>query len=482
MEEKERFVTEITPKSEDFSRWYTDVVRRAELADYSTVKGCMVIRPYGYATWEKVQQCLDSRIKETGHQNAYFPMFIPESLLQKEAEHVEGFAPQVAWVTQGGDEQLEERLAIRPTSEAIICSMYSRWVRSWRDLPILINQWVNIVRWEKETRPFLRTREFLWQEGHTVHATEKEAEEETLMILEVYRDFIENDLAIPLIAGLKTESEKFAGALKTYAVEALMTDGKALQAGTSHHLGQHFAKAFDIKFEDKDQKMKYAWQTSWGVTTRLVGAIIMTHGDDSGLILPPKIAPIQLIIIPIPAANWQKKVLPLVEEIEKRLKGIELRVQVDLREVYSPGWKFSEWEMRGVPLRLEIGMKEVAEKRAVAVRRDTGARVLLPLADLEKEIPLLLAEIQNTLFKRAKKFLQDNTLAVDDYDEFKEIIKTKGGFIYSFWCGDSQCEQKIKEETTATIRALPLKPDNVNGSCIKCGRQSAQRVYFAKAY
>ena len=482
MEEKERFVTEITPKSEDFSRWYTDVVRRAELADYTTVKGCMVIRPYGYATWEKVQQCLDRRIKETGHQNAYFPMFIPESLLQKEAEHVEGFAPQVAWVTQGGDEQLEERLAIRPTSEAIICSMYSRWVRSWRDLPILINQWVNIVRWEKETRPFLRTREFLWQEGHTVHATEKEAEEETLMILEVYREFIENDLAIPLIAGLKTESEKFAGALKTYAVEALMTDGKALQAGTSHHLGQHFAKAFDIKFEDKDQKMKYAWQTSWGVTTRLVGAIIMTHGDDSGLILPPKIAPIQLIIIPIPAANWQKKVLPLVEEIEKRLKGIELRVQVDLREVYSPGWKFSEWEMRGVPLRLEIGMKEVAEKRAVAVRRDTGDRVLLPLADLEKEIPLLLAEIQNTLFKRAKKFLQDNTLAVDDYEEFKEIIKTKGGFIYSFWCGDSQCEQKIKEQTAATIRALPLEPDHVNGSCIKCGRPSAQRVYFAKAY
>lgn len=482
MEEKERFVTEITPKSEDFSRWYTDVVRRAELADYTTVKGCMVIRPYGYATWEKVQECLDRRIKETGHQNAYFPMFIPESLLKKEAEHVEGFAPQVAWVTQGGDEQLEERLAIRPTSEAIICSMYSKWVRSWRDLPILINQWVNIVRWEKETRPFLRTREFLWQEGHTVHATEKEAEEETLKILEVYRDFIENDLAIPLIAGLKTESEKFAGALKTYAVEALMTDGKALQAGTSHHLGQHFAKAFDIKFEDKDQKMKYAWQTSWGVTTRLVGAIIMTHGDDSGLILPPKVAPIHVIIIPIPAAGWQKKVLPLVEEIERRLKGIELRVQADLREVYSPGWKFSEWEMRGVPLRLEIGMKEVAEKRAVAVRRDTGAKMLISLVDLEKEIPLLLAEIQNSLFKKAKKFLQDNTHTVDDYDKFKEIIKTKGGFIYSFWCGDPQCEQKIKEETTATIRALPLKPDHVPGGCVKCGRPSAQRVYFAKAY
>ena len=482
MEEKERFVTKITPKSEDYSRWYTEVVRKAELADYTTVKGCMVIRPYGYAIWEKVQQCLDRRIKETGHQNAYFPLLIPESLLKKEAEHVEGFAPQVAWVTQGGDEQLEERLAIRPTSEAIICSMYSKWVRSWRDLPILINQWVNIVRWEKVTRLFLRTTEFLWQEGHTVHASEKEAEEETLRILEVYRDSVENDLAIPVIAGLKTEREKFAGALSTYTIEALMTDGKALQAGTSHNLGQHFAKAFDIRFEDKDQKMKYAWQTSWGVTTRLIGAIIMTHGDDSGLILPPKVAPIQLIIIPIPATGWQEKVLPLVKELERRLKEIGLRVQADLREVYSPGWKFSEWEMRGVPIRLEIGMREVVEKRVVAARRDTGDRMLLPLDNLEKEIPPLLTEIQNNLFNRAKKFLQDNTHTIDDYDEFKEIINTRGGFIYSFWCGDPECEQKIKEETAATIRCLPLESDHASGSCIRCGRPSDQRVYFGKAY
>ncbi len=482
MEEKERFVTEITPKSEDYSRWYTEIVRKAELADYTTVKGCMVIRPYGYAIWEKIQQYLDRRIKETGHQNAYFPLLIPESLLKKEAEHVEGFAPQVAWVTQGGDEQLEERLAIRPTSEAIICSMYSKWVRSWRDLPILINQWVNIVRWEKVTRLFLRTTEFLWQEGHTVHASEKEAGEETLRMLEVYRDFVENDLAIPLIAGLKTEREKFAGALKTYAIEALMTDGKALQAGTSHHLGQHFAKAFDIRFEDKDQKMKYAWQTSWGVTTRLIGAIIMTHGDDSGLILPPKVAPIQLIIIPIPATGWQEEVLPLVKELERRLKEIGLRVQADLREVYSPGWKFSEWEMRGVPLRLEIGMREVAEKRVLAARRDTGDRMLFPLDDLEKEIPPLLTEIQNNLFNRAKKFLQDNTHTIDDYGEFKEIINTRGGFIYSFWCGDPECEQKIKEETATTIRCIPLESDHASGSCIRCGRTSDQRVYFGKAY
>jgi len=482
MEEKERFVTEITPKSEDYSRWYTDVIRRAELADYTTVKGCMVIRPYGYAIWEKVQECLDRRIKETGHQNAYFPLLIPESFLKKEAEHVEGFAPQVAWVTQGGDEQLEERLAIRPTSEAIICSMYSKWVRSWRDLPILINQWVNIVRWEKVTRLFLRTTEFLWQEGHTVHATEKEAEEETLRMLEVYRDSVENDLAIPVIAGLKSEREKFAGALRTYAIEAMMTDGKALQAGTSHHLGQHFAKAFDIRFEDKDQKMKYVWQTSWGVTTRLIGAIIMTHGDDSGLILPPKIAPIQVIIVPIPATGWQKQVLPLVKELEKRLKEIGLRVQADLREVYSPGWKYSEWEMRGVPLRLEIGMREVAEKKVVAARRDIGDRIFLPLDELEKEILPLLTEIQNNLFNRAKKFLQDNTHTVDDYNKFKEIIKTRGGFIYSFWCGDPECEQKIKEETTATIRAIPLNSEQVPGSCVKCGRPSAKRVYFGKAY
>ncbi|MCD6452356.1 MAG: proline--tRNA ligase [Acidobacteria bacterium] len=480
--EKERFVTEITPKSEDFSRWYVDVVRKAELADYSPIKGCMVIQPYGFALWENIRDVLDKKLKETGHMNAYFPLFIPESFLKKEAEHVAGFAPQVAWVTAGGDEELEERLAVRPTSEAIICSMYAKWVKSWRDLPLLINQWANVVRWEKVTRLFLRTTEFLWQEGHTVHATEKEAEEEALKILEIYRRLAEDYLAIPVIPGVKTEGERFAGAVQTYTIEALMADGKALQAGTTHNLGQHFAKAFGIRFEDKDQKLKYAWQTSWGVSSRLIGALVMTHGDDSGLIIPPMVAPIHLVIVPIPASGWEERVLSKAEELEKTLKEAGFRVKADLRTTYSPGWKFSEWELKGVPMRLEVGPKDIEKNQVVLVRRDNREKIFIPQNEMIEKVGIILKEIQKDLFARALKFREENTHQVETYDEFKEVIKNKGGFIRAFWCGDSVCEEKVKEETTATIRCIPLSAPEEDGKCIRCGKQARKKVYFAKAY
>src|SRR5947199_10488683 len=394
--EKESFVTEITPRSQDFSKWYLDVVRRAELADYSPVKGCMVIRPYGYAMWEQIQQALDSRIKATGHVNAYFPLFIPESLLNKEAEHVEGFAPQVAYVTHGGGEELEEKLVVRPTSEAIIGTMYARWVQSWRDLPILINQWANVVRWEKVTRPFLRTTEFLWQEGHTAHETEAEAEAETLKILDLYKETVETELAMPVITGRKSESEKFAGALRTYSIEALMGDGRALQAGTSHNLGQNFAKAFDITFQARDKSVQHVWGTSWGVTTRLVGAIIMTHGDDSGLVLPPNVAPDQVVIVPIGRENWRETVLPHAQAIQRELVASEIRVTLDDREE-RPGWKFAEWELRGVPLRLEIGPKDIEKSAVMIARRDTREKQSLPMADLAQQVHGLLDGIQKNL-------------------------------------------------------------------------------------
>src|SRR5215468_9926748 len=369
--EKESFVTEITPRSQDFSRWYLDVVRKAELADYSPVKGCMVIRPYGYAIWEHIQQAFDAEFKRTGHVNAYFPLFIPESLLTKEAEHVEGFAPQVAYVTHGGGEELEEKLVVRPTSEAIIGTMYAKWIQGWRDLPILINQWANVVRWEKVTRPFLRTTEFLWQEGHTAHETETEAEEETIKILHLYKDVLETEMAVPVVEGRKSESEKFAGAMRTYSIEALMGDGRALQAGTSHHLGQNFAKAFDITFQARDKTVQHVWTTSWGVSTRLIGGLIMTHGDDRGLVLPPKVAPYQVVIIPIPKGNWQETVLPKAEAIRDALVAAGVRVMLDDRDMYTPGWKFSEWEMRGVPVRLEIGPKDIEKGTVLLARRDT---------------------------------------------------------------------------------------------------------------
>jgi prolyl-tRNA synthetase len=442
----------------------------------------MVIRPYGYGLWENMQAGLDRRIKETGHKNAYFPLFIPESLLKKEAEHVEGFAPEVAWVTYGGSQKLEERMAIRPTSEAIICSLYSKWVKSWRDLPILLNQWVNIVRWEKVTRLFLRTTEFLWQEGHTAHKSRQEAEEETLKILnQVYRDYIEKDLAIPVIVGRKTEKEKFAGALHTYTLEALMSDGKMLQAGTSHNLGQNFAKAFNIKFLDEDQQEKYVWQTSWGTTTRLVGALVMVHGDERGLKLPPKVAPVQVIIVPIMFDRTKKEVLEKAESIGTILKK-DFRVEIDSRDGYTPGWKFNEWEMRGVPIRLEIGPKDMAKGQVMLARRDTGEKMAVKEAKLSETVKELLDNIQENLFAQAKKFLEENIRRAPDYKEFKKIIEKQKGLIKTYWCGSKDCEDKIKEETKASIRCIPFEQEEASGKCIYCEKESSTLVYFARAY
>lgn len=482
MQKDNDFVKEISSKEEDFPQWYVDVVRKAELADYTTIKGCMVIRPYGYGLWENMQAGLDRRIKETGHKNAYFPLFIPESLLNKEAEHVEGFAPEVAWVTYGGKEKLEERMAVRPTSEAIICSLYSKWVKSWRDLPILINQWVNIVRWEKVTRLFLRTTEFLWQEGHTVHKSKEEAEEETLKILnQVYRDYIESDLAIPVIVGRKTEKEKFAGALHTYTLEALMTDGKVLQAGTSHNLGQNFARAFNIKFLDEDQKEKYVWQTSWGTTTRLIGAIVMVHGDERGLKLPPKVAPIQVIIIPIIFDQSKQKVLEKVAQLKSRLQS-NFRVEIDKRDEYTPGWKFNHWELKGVPLRIEVGPKDIEKGQVIVVRRDNSQKMAVKEENLVEIINESLKDIQENLFQKAKQFLEENIREVANFEEFKEIIEEKRGLIRTYWCGNRDCEEKVKEETKATIRCIPFKQEKASGKCIYCGKESSTLVYFARAY
>ena len=479
---KEALVTEITPQSEDFSRWYLDVVRRAELADYTPVKGCMAIRPYGYAIWELIQQGLDRRFKETGHVNAYFPLFIPESLLMREAEHVEGFAPQVAWVTRGGDEDLEERLVIRPTSEVIIGTMYSKWIKSWRDLPVLINQWANVVRWEKVTRPFLRTTEFLWQEGHTAHETEAEAQDETMRILGIYKEFVETELAMPVIDGQKSDSEKFAGASRTYSIEALMGDGRALQAGTSHNLGQNFAKAFEIQFQGRDKTLQHVWTTSWGVSTRLIGGVIMTHGDDSGLILPPRVAPYQVVIVPIARGNWQETVLPRARAIQADLVKNGVRVTLDDRDAYTPGWKFAEWEMRGVPVRLEIGPKDIEKSQVVLVRRDTREKLPTPMDGLTETIVTLLGAIQKNLFERAVKFREDRTKRVSTYEEFKVLMEGRPGFVIAGWCGSADCEAQIKAETQATLRNIPFGSERAAGSCVKCGRPAAGEAWFAKAY
>ena len=484
MVKDERFVKQITAKTEDFSRWYLEIIRKTEMADYAPMKGIMVIRPYGYAIWENMQRLLDRRIKETGHVNAYFPLFIPESLLKKEMEHLEGFAPEVAWVTQGGQEELEERLAVRPTSEAIIGSMYAKWIQSYRDLPVLINQWANIVRWEKVTRPFLRTTEFLWQEGHTAHETIEEAQDETIKVLYLYKDFVESELAIPVIEGRKSARERFAGAMETYAIEALMSDGKALQMGTSHNLGQHFSKVFDIRFEDREQKQQYVWQTSWGVSTRLIGALVMTHGDDSGLRMPPQVAPIQVVVVPISLGSWKENVLPVALAIEKELLEAGLRVKLDAREEFTPGWKFSEWEMRGVPLRVEVGPKDIKENRAVLVRRDVQQKDFVGLAALVPQVKKTLQEIQSSLFDQALKFQRENTRSVSDYQEFKEVLESKRGFIRSWWCGDEACEDKIKEETMASIRVIPLKEEAKGdpGDCVYCRKKGRELAYFARAY
>ena len=479
---RDTFVTEITPRSEDFSKWYTDVIRRAELADYSPVKGSMVIRPYGYAIWELMQASLDAKLKATGHVNAYFPLYIPESLLRKEAEHVEGFAPQVAWVTRGGDEDLEERLIVRPTSEAIIGTMYAKWIKSWRDLPVLINQWANVVRWEKVTRLFLRTTEFLWQEGHTAHETESEAEEEALRMLGVYKEFVENELAMPVLDGRKSESEKFAGAQYTYSIEALMGDGRALQAGTSHMLGQNFSKVFDIKFQARDKSLQFVWQTSWGMTTRLIGGVIMVHGDDSGLILPPRIAPYQVVIVPIPRGNWQETVLPKAREIADELMTDGIRVRLDDRDVYTPGWKFSEWEMRGVPIRIEIGPRDLENSQVVMVRRDTREKLVVPMDGLRPNVNELLKAIQAELFKRAQSFRDEHTTQASSREDFDELFKARPGFVIAPWCGQEKCEASIKTATQATIRNLPLEPLPPSGDCIECGQPAQTDAYFAKSY
>ena len=481
MAKNDSFVTEITPRSQDFSQWYLDVVRRAELADYSPVKGCMVIRPYGYAIWELLQQTLDARIKETGHVNAYFPLFIPESLLHKEAEHVEGFSPQVAYVTHGGGEELEEKLVVRPTSEAIIGTMYAKWVQGWRDLPILINQWANVVRWEKVTRPFLRTTEFLWQEGHTAHETAEEAEAETLKILDLYADVCETLLAMPVVKGRKSESEKFAGALRTYSIEALMGDGRALQAGTSHNLGQNFAKAFDITFQARDKSVQHVWGTSWGVTTRLIGAVIMTHGDDSGLILPPRVAPYQVVIVPIGRDNWRETVLPRAQDLQRQLRQSGIRVTLDERDE-RPGWKFSEWELRGVPLRLEIGPRDIEKSQVLLARRDTREKIAAPMETLATTVAGLLEDIQRTLLERALRFREERTQRVDNYDEFKTVMEGRPGFVIAPWCGLAECEAQIKAETQATIRNMPLGAAAPTGRCVRCDATATAEAWFAKAY
>jgi prolyl-tRNA synthetase len=475
---KKQFVEDLTDQGDDFSRWYTEVVRKAQLADYTPVRGCMAIRPYGYGLWEHMQQLLDERIRATGHQNAYFPLLIPESLLQLEADHVEGFAPQVAWVTHGGNEKLEERLAIRPTSEAIIGRMYSRWIESYRDLPVLINQWCNVMRWEKVTRLFLRTTEFLWQEGHTAHATAAECQEEVLKMLEVYREFVETELAIPVHAGRKSAAEKFAGAEMTYSIEALMRDGKALQAGTSHNLGQHFAKVFDITFQDEQGKRQFVHQTSWGTTTRLIGALIMTHGDDQGLKLPPRVAPIQAVVVPI----WRKDeeraaVSEFVEKVRAALAG-RVRLHVDDRDQYTPGWKYNEYELRGVPIRLEVGPKDVAKQAVMSVRRDGRAKESIPLAALAERVPALLEEVQRSLFEAARAFRAENTATARTIAEIEAHFAGRRGFVAVPWDGSEAFEAEVKERTGATMRCVPLDASPWPG----LARDGEEVALFARAY
>ncbi|MHC4600726.1 MAG: proline--tRNA ligase [Planctomycetota bacterium] len=473
----------IAKRSEDFSRWYLDVIQNAELADYSPVRGCMVIRPHGYGIWEKVQAALDGMIKETGHKNAYFPLFIPESFLKRESEHVEGFAPQCAVVTHGGGKSLEEPLYVRPTSETIMYDMYAKWISSWRDLPLLINQWANVVRWELRTRLFLRTTEFLWQEGHTAHATHEEGREETLKMLEVYRRLSEDELAVPAIPGVKSAAEKFAGALETFCIESMMQDGKALQMGTSHDLGQNFAKVFDVQFQDRDGELKHVWQTSWGVSTRLIGALIMAHSDDTGLVLPPRVAPTQVVIVPIFKSEAERtSVVGAAAELAKDLAG-RFAVEVDDRAEHKPGFKFFEWERKGVPLRLEIGPRDLANDQWVFVRRDTGEKRVVKNAEAAAEVAKTLDDVQKSLFQRALEFREANTFTVDDFETFRAMNEERdGGFYNAHWCGSPECEAKIQEETKATLRVIPFDRPKEDGACILCGKASEGRVIFAKGY
>lgn len=475
---EKKLVEAITSMDEDFAQWYTDVVKKAELIDYTSVKGCMVIKPAGYAIWELLQRQLDDRFKETGVQNVYLPMFIPESLLEKEKDHVEGFAPEVAWVTHGGLQPLQERLCVRPTSETLFCDFYKNDVQSYRDLPKVYNQWCSVVRWEKETRPFLRSREFLWQEGHTVHATAEEAEERTIQMLNVYADFCEEVLAIPVIKGRKTDKEKFAGAVATYTIESLMHDGKALQSGTSHNFGDGFAKAFGIQFTDKDNTLKYAHQTSWGMTTRMIGAIIMVHGDNSGLVLPPKVAPIQIAIIPI----QQKKegVLDKAYELKQRLEK-SFRVKVDDTDK-SPGFKFAEAEMRGFPLRLEIGPKDIEAGKCVLCRRDNGEKLEVALDEVEAKVAELLKTIHRDMLERARAHRDEHTYVARNYEEFEKLFSEKTGFVKAMWCGEQTCEDAIKEKLSVTSRCMPFEQEQLADTCVCCGKTAKKMVYWGRAY
>ena len=482
MAKEKKFVESITDMEVDFPQWYTDVVKKADLTAYSSLKGCMIIRPYGYAIWELLQRQLDDRFKETGVENVYMPMFIPESLLQKEKDHVEGFAPEVAWVTHGGEKKLEERICVRPTSETLFCEHYANIVQSYRDLPKLYNQWCSVVRWEKTTRPFLRTMEFLWQEGHTAHATREEAEIEAKKMQEVYANFAENYMAMPVIKGVKSESERFAGALDTYTIEAMMQDGKALQAGTSHFLGQNFGKAFDVTFIDKNGKSDYAWATSWGVSTRLIGALIMSHSDDNGLVLPPHLAPIQVVIVPIyRSAEQLAQISEKVAGIVAKLKALGISVKYDDADNKKPGWKFAEYELKGVPVRLAMGGRDLENNTIEVMRRDTLEKETITCDGIEEYVKNLLEEIQANIFKKAYDHREANIINVDTYEEFKEKIED-GVFIMAHWDGTPETEELIKNETKATIRCIPLAGDKTPGKCMVTGKPSACRVLFARAY
>ena len=476
---KENFVKEITNIDENFAQWYTDIVLKAELADYTDTKGCIAIKPYGYAIWENIQKYADEKFKETGVKNVYFPCLIPESLLQKEKDHIEGFAPEVAWVTEAGGQQLEEKYCIRPTSETIISTMYSKWLNSWRDLPFVYNQWCNVLRWEKETRPFLRSREFLWQEGHTIHETEEEAKARTIQMLEIYADIIENLLAMPVLKGLKTESEKFSGAEFTYTVESLTHDGRALQSGTSHYFGQRFSKPFNIKFQNREGKEEYAYQTSWGISTRLIGAIIMAHGDNRGLKLPPKVAPIQAVIVPV--AAHKQGVLESANSLFEKLNK-NYRMKLDDRDQYSPGFKFNDWEMRGIPARIELGPRDIENNKCVVVRRDTNEKIEVSLDEIEEKLGNILEDIQTNMFNMCKEDVEKRTTIATNMEEFKHNLEVNQGYVKAMWCESAECEEKIHEETGAKSRCIPFEQEKLSDVCVCCGKPASKLVYWGRQY
>lgn len=479
MNKDNNFVKEITNIEEDFAKWYTDIVLKADLADYTDTKGCIAIKPYGYAIWENIQKYTDAKFKKENVKNIYLPVLIPENLLNKEKDHVEGFAPEVAWVTIGGREQLDEKLCIRPTSETMFSVLYSKWVNSWRDLPCIYNQWCNVLRWEKETRPFLRSREFLWQEGHTVHETAKEAEDLTRRMLDVYGEVIEELLAIPVLKGQKTEKEKFAGAVGTYTVETLMHDGRALQAGTTHYFGQNFSKPFNIKFQNREGKEEYAYQTSWGISTRLIGAVIMAHGDNRGLKLPPKVAPIQAVVVPI--AMNKEGVKEKAIELTNALKE-KYRVECDLRDNYTPGYKFNDWEMRGIPVRIEIGPRDIENGVCVIVRRDTAEKIIVKIEDIESKLEEILEDIQKNMFEVCKKNVESKTTVASNLEEFVENINKNQGYVKTMWCGDEACEDKIKELTGAHSRCIPFKQEHISDKCVCCGKEAKKFVVWGRQY